>query len=192
MHTYGTGKRTSARDIAKGADKKLWMSEVEGTWGTGTDFTSMEPGSGIATRMVDDMRELEPSAWVFWQPIEDAIPQAAAGKNWGSIHVPFNCTAEDTLETCPIQTNTKFHTIRNFTHYIRPGDHFVKVDDPSSVAAVKQSGRAATVVHVNSGTSARVRDPRPLALRHGRVAGHRDPRGDERRRRARARARRSG
>ncbi|MEY9989079.1 O-glycosyl hydrolase [Streptomyces sp. V4I8] len=155
VHTYGTGQRTSARDIAKGADKKLWMSEVEGTWGTGTDYTGMEPGLGIATRMVDDMRELEPSAWVFWQPIEDSVPQTAAGKNWGSIHVPFNCTAEDTLETCPIRTNSKFHTIRNFTHYIRPGDHFVKVDDPSSVAAVRQNGRAATVVHVNSATSAR-------------------------------------
>ncbi|MDN0200165.1 glycoside hydrolase [Streptomyces sp. S.PNR 29] len=155
VHTYGTGMRTSARDIAKGADRKLWMSEVEGTWGTGTDFTGMEPGLGIATRMVDDMRELEPSAWVFWQPIEDSIPQAAAGKNWGSIHVPFNCTAEDTLETCPVRANSKFHTIRNFTHYIRPGDRFVKVDDASSVAAVRKSGRAATVVHVNSGTSAR-------------------------------------
>ncbi|MES5820251.1 RICIN domain-containing protein [Streptomyces sp. RG80] len=155
VHTYGTSQRTSARDIAKGADKPLWMSEVEGTWGTGTDFTSMEPGLGMATRMVDDMRELEPSAWVFWQPIEDAAPQAAAGKNWGSIHVPFDCTAEDTLETCPIRANSKFHTIRNFTHYIRPGDHFVKVDDTSSVAAVARSGRSATVVHVNGGTSAR-------------------------------------
>ncbi|MGW0710643.1 glycoside hydrolase [Streptomyces sp. NPDC002643] len=155
VHTYGTGMRTSARDIAKGADKKLWMSEVEGTWGTGTDFTSMEPGLGIATRMVDDMRELEPSAWVFWQPIEDSIPQAAAGKNWGSIHIPFNCTADDTLESCPIQANSKFDTIRNFTHHIRPGDHFVKVDDPSSVAAVKKNGRAATVVHINGGTTAR-------------------------------------
>jgi O-glycosyl hydrolase len=155
VHTYGTGLRTSARDIAKGADKKLWMSEVEGTWGTGTDYTGMEPGLGIATRMVDDMRELEPSAWVFWQPIEDAIPQTAAGKNWGSVHVPFDCTAEDTLQTCPVRTNSKFHTIRNFTHYIRPGDHFVKTDDPSGVAAVRGSGRGATVVHVNSGTSAR-------------------------------------
>lgn len=155
VHTYGTGMRTSARDIAKGADKKLWMSEVEGTWGTGTDFTSMEPGLGIATRMVDDMRELEPSAWVFWQPIEDSVPQAAAGKNWGSIHIPFHCTASDTLETCPIRANSKFDTIRNFTHHIRPGDRFVKVDDPSSVAAVRKNGRAATVVHINGGTTAR-------------------------------------
>ncbi|MEV1083266.1 RICIN domain-containing protein [Streptomyces sp. NPDC050211] len=155
VHTYGTGMRTSARDSAKAADKKFWMSEVEGTWGTGTDFTGMEPGLGIATRIVDDMRELEPSAWVLWQPVEDSIPQAQAGKNWGSIHIPFNCKSTDTPETCPIRTNTKFHTIRNFTHHIRPGDHFVKVDDRSSVAAVRGSGRGATVVHVNNGTTAR-------------------------------------
>ncbi|MFC0111918.1 RICIN domain-containing protein [Kibdelosporangium aridum] len=155
VHTYGTGMRTSARDIAKGADRKLWMSEVEGTWGTGTDFTNMEPGLGIATRIVDDMRELEPSAWVFWQPVEDAVPQAEAGKNWGSIHIPFTCKASDTPQTCPIRANTKFNTIRNFTHHIRPGDRFVAVNDPSSVAAVKKNGIGATVVHVNNTTAAR-------------------------------------
>ncbi|MBP2327955.1 O-glycosyl hydrolase [Kibdelosporangium banguiense] len=155
VHTYGTDMRTSARDIAKGADRNLWMSEVEGTWGTGTDFTGMEPGLGIATRIVEDMRELEPSAWVFWQPVEDSVPQAQAGKNWGSIHIPFTCTAADTPQTCPIRANTKFHTIRNFTHYIRPGDRFVKVDDPSSTAALKPHGVGATVVHVNNSTAAR-------------------------------------
>ncbi|MFF7311637.1 glycoside hydrolase [Streptomyces sp. NPDC008137] len=167
VHTYGTGMRTSARDSAKAADRPFWMSEVEGTWGSGTDFTGMEPGLGIATRVVEDIRELEPSAWVLWQPVEDSIPQAQAGKNWGSIHIPFNCTAKDTLESCPIRANTKFHTLRNFTHHIRPGDHFVKADDPSSVAAVRRSGRGATVVHVNSGTA-----PRAVTLdlsRFGRV-----------------------
>lgn len=156
VHTYGTGQRTSVRDIAKGAGEKLWMSEVEGTWGNGTtDYTGMEPGLGMATRMLEDIRELEPSAWVFWQPVEDSIPQQAAGKNWGSVHIPFNCTAADTLESCPIRTNTKFHTIRNFTHFVRPGDRFVKTDDPSTVAAVKRFGHGASVVHVNNGTAAR-------------------------------------
>lgn len=155
VHTYGTGGRTSVRDIAKGEDKRLWMSEVEGSFRSGTSYTSMEPGLGIATRIVDDLRELEPSAWVFWQPIEDTGPQQEGGGNWGSIHIPFDCPAWATLETCPIQTNTKFHTIRNFTHYLRPGDRVVAVDDPSSVAAVKPTGAAATVVHVNNGTSAR-------------------------------------
>ncbi|WP_258724924.1 RICIN domain-containing protein [Cellulomonas sp. NS3] len=158
VHTYGTGQRTTVRDIAKAEDKPLWMSEVEGSWGNGQDFESMVPGLGMADRIVDDLRELEPTAWVFWQPVEDYDNmkpggESAAGANWGSIQLPFDCTAEDTLETCPIYTNTKFDTVRNFTHFIEPGDRLVAVDDPASVAAVDDEG--ATVVHLNETTEAR-------------------------------------
>ncbi|GAA3465383.1 glycoside hydrolase [Saccharothrix longispora] len=159
VHTYGTGHRTSARDIAKGADKPLWMSEVDGTWGSGQSFTSVEPGLGIAQRIVDDMRELEPSAWLLWQAVEDHNPQAAAGKNWGAIQIPFDCPSNATPTTCPIRTNTKFNTIRNFTHFVRPGDHVVKVDNTSGLAAVSANGTSATVVHVNDTT-----EPRAVTL----------------------------
>ncbi|MGW2327532.1 RICIN domain-containing protein [Streptomyces sp. NPDC001700] len=160
VHTYGTGGRTSARDLAKAADKPLWMSEVEGDWGDGQSFTDMRPGLGLARQMVDDLRELEPKAWVFWQPVEDYDNmkpggESAKGGNWGSIQLPFSCTSKDTLETCPIRTNTKFDTARNFTHYIKPGDRLIKTDDTSSAAAVAKKGDAATVVHVNSATSGR-------------------------------------
>ncbi|HEX8348266.1 MAG TPA: glycoside hydrolase, partial [Actinoplanes sp.] len=154
VHTYGTGQRTAARDVAKAEQRPLWMSEVEGSWGN--DYTSMNSGLGMAQRIIDDIRELEPSAWVLWQPIEDAKNMVAEGNlQWGSIHVPFDCTATDTLATCPIRTNTKFDTIRNFTHYIRPGDRMVKVDDTSSLAALKRGGNGATVVHTNAGTQPR-------------------------------------
>ncbi|WP_305789887.1 glycoside hydrolase [Symbioplanes lichenis] len=160
VHTYGTGQRTTVRDIAKGERKPLWMSEVEGSWGAGQSFTSMEPGLGMAQHIVDDLRELEPSAWVFWQPVEDYDNmkpggESAAGANWGSIQLPFDCTAADTLATCPIYTNTKFDTVRNFTQYVRPGDKLVQVNDTSSVAAITRNGRGATVVHVNDGDEAR-------------------------------------
>ncbi|MGR3931806.1 RICIN domain-containing protein [Streptomyces sp. BRA346] len=160
VHTYGTGGRTSARDLAKAADKPLWMSEVEGDWGDGQSFTDMRPGLGLARQMVDDLRELEPKAWVFWQPVEDYDNmkpggESAKGGNWGSIQIPFSCTSKDTLKTCPIRTNTKFDTARNFTHYIKPGDRLIKTDDTSSAAAVSKKGNAATVVHVNSGAAER-------------------------------------
>src|SRR5665647_3936964 len=136
------------------------MSEVEGDWSgvVGLDLANMENGLGMATRMVDDLCELEPTAWVFWQPVEDYDNmkpggESALGANWGSIQIPFNCTAEDTLATCPIYTNTKFDTVRNFTHYIRPGDRLVAVNDPSSVAAVSETG--ASVVHINDTGEAR-------------------------------------
>jgi O-glycosyl hydrolase len=159
VHTYGTNQRTTVRDIAKGEQKPLWMSEVEGSWGDGQSFTDMAPGLGMAQHMVDDLRELEPSAWVFWQPVEDYNNmkpggESAAGANWGSIQIPFDCTAADTLRTCPIYTNTKFNTVRNFTHYVQPGDRLIKVGDTSSVAALSGGDRA-TVVHVNDTDSAR-------------------------------------
>ncbi|MDI6101818.1 RICIN domain-containing protein [Actinoplanes sp. NEAU-A12] len=151
VHTYGTGQRTSVRDIAKAEQKSLWMSEVEGSWGK--DFTSMDSGLGMAQRIIDDLRELEPTAWVLWQPVEDAKNMIAEGNlQWGAIHVPFDCGKNDTLATCPIQTNTKFDTIRNFTHYIRPGDRLVKVDGTRSVAAA--SKRGLTVVHSNPAVTA--------------------------------------
>ncbi|BBC34947.1 uncharacterized protein SGFS_062410 [Streptomyces graminofaciens] len=160
VHTYGTSQRTTVRDLAKGAGKPLWMSEVEGDWGDGQSFTDMRPGLGLAQRMVDDLRELEPKAWVFWQPVEDYDNmkpggESAKGGNWGSIQLPFSCTSKDTLKSCPIYTNTKFDTARNFTHYIKPGDRLIKTDDESSTAAVSRKGEKATVVHVNSTTEAR-------------------------------------
>ncbi|SDL44981.1 O-Glycosyl hydrolase [Glycomyces sambucus] len=150
VHTYGTGQRTSARDLAKAADLPLWMSEVEGSWTSGQDYESMENGIGIAARITDDLRELEPAAWVLWQPVEDV----AGGHSWGSIHLPFDCTAEDTLETCPIRVNTKYYTIQNFTHYIEPGDHVIATDDAATTAAVEADGKGANAVYTNSSDAA--------------------------------------
>ncbi|WP_030679817.1 RICIN domain-containing protein [Streptomyces cellulosae] len=160
VHTYGTGQRTTVRDLAKAADKPLWMSEVEGDWGDGQSFTDMRPGLGLAQQIVNDLRELEPSAWVFWQPVEDYDNmkpggESAKGGNWGSIQLPFSCTSKDTLESCPIFTNTKFDTARNFTHFIKPGDKLIKVNDTSSAAAVTANGKGVSLVHVNSTTAPR-------------------------------------
>ncbi|WP_405813960.1 RICIN domain-containing protein [Streptomyces sp. NBC_01390] len=160
VHTYGTGQRTTVRDLAKAADKPLWMSEVEGDWGDGQSFTDMRPGLGLAQQIVNDLRELEPQAWVFWQPVEDYDNmkpggESAKGGNWGSIQLSFSCKKTDTLASCPIYTNTKFDTARNFTHFIKPGDKLIKVDDTSSAAAVTKDGKGASLVHVNSTTAAR-------------------------------------
>ncbi|MEV7959478.1 glycoside hydrolase [Streptomyces sp. NPDC088141] len=160
VHTYNTGQRTSVRDLAKAAGKPLWMSEVEGDWGDGQSFTDMRPGLGLAQHIVNDLRELEPKAWVFWQPVEDYDNmkpggEFAKGGNWGSVQIPFSCTSADTLKTCPIYTNTKFDTARNFTHFIKPGDSLIKVDDTSSAAAVAKDGNGASLVHVNSTTAPR-------------------------------------
>ncbi|NKE62105.1 ricin-type beta-trefoil lectin domain protein [Lentzea sp. PSKA42] len=153
VHTYGQDRRTSARDIAKAAGKPLWMSEVDGSWGTGQNFTAMDSGLGIAARVIDDLRELEPSAWLLWQAIEDYDNMKPGGEtpngmNWGVVQIPFNCGPQDTLATCPARVNTKFHTLRNFTHYVKPGDRMIKVNTTTDVAAVRNT-ELKSVVHLN-------------------------------------------
>ncbi len=168
VHAYGTNDRVVARDIAKASDKPLWMSEVGGDWDhTGFNLVNIDNGIGLASHIVGDLRELEPSAWVFWQPVEDLYNmQKVENLNWGSIFVDFDCNADgnsvrrladgEADPSCQVMTNAKFNTARNFTHYIRPGDHLVPTNDDHTTAALPASGDGVTLVHVNAGDTDQV------------------------------------
>jgi len=173
VHTYGTNDRRRVRDLASSTDKPLWMSEVGGFWTgnpalgdstSGWDRSNITNGLGIASRMVNDLRELDPNAWVFWQPVEDTYKQEKADKGWGSIYVDFDCNYAGregysnrrindgaNLDTakCKVLTNQKYNTTRNFTHYIRPGDFLIQNNDPKTASALRSDGNGATLVHFN-------------------------------------------
>ena len=167
VHTYSTGGRHLARDIAKSAAKPLWMSEVEGNWGGDSwNPDAIENGLGIAQLVSSDLRELEPEAWVLWQPVEDLYNmEKVEKKNWGSVFIDFDCNAEgdsarrladgDADAGCHIRTNAKYNTLRNFTHYIEPGDQLVRVADNDTTAAIDGDGSGATLVHTNESDQAR-------------------------------------
>lgn len=172
VHTYGTEDRVRVRDIAKAAGKPLWMSEVEGDFSIegGFDTGDMANGLGMAMRVVEDLRELEPRAWVLWQPVEDRWHmELEADGNWGSVYVDLDCdadgrsarrvAADHTDPSCRVLTNTKFDTLRNFTHHVAPGDAQVAVDDAATTAFVRADGQGATLVHVNTS-----RDDRAVTL----------------------------
>lgn len=177
VHTYGTGGRLNVRDLAKQADTDLWMSEIEGNWVSGNDPINIENGLGIAGRINDDLRELEPKAWVLWQPVEDLYNMSSRGENanWGSIQIDFDCKpyTENGVQvwksvrrvadaggdstkapTCGVEVNSKFNTIRNFTKFIHEGDHLIPSNDTASTAAVRGDGSGATLVHTNTSSAA--------------------------------------
>lgn len=165
VHTYSTGDRNRVRDIAKAADKPLWMSEVEGNWGGDSwNPDSIENGLGIASRVSDDLRELEPSAWVLWQPVEDLYNmQLGEKKNWGSVFVDFDCNSEGNSvrrvadgaadPSCKVKINSKYNTLRNFTHYIVPGDRIIPTNNNKTTSALKANGNGLTMVHTNDSAS---------------------------------------
>ena len=162
VHSYSTTGRVVARDISKTSGTPLWMSEVEGDWdGTGVNNqTNIENGIGVSNQVIGDLRELEPSAWVLWQPVEDYYNMQKVEKlNWGSIMVDFDCNADgnsvrriadgEADPSCKIVTNSKYNTLRNFTHYILPGDHMIPSTDVETTSAIPSSGTGLTMVHVN-------------------------------------------
>ncbi|ABM07218.1 hypothetical protein AAur_3572 [Paenarthrobacter aurescens TC1] len=74
--------------------RSLNRSPALGDSTSGWNRSNITNGLGIAGRMVNDLRELEPDAWVFWQPVEDTYKQEKADKGWGSIYVDFDCNYE--------------------------------------------------------------------------------------------------
>src|SRR5699024_12478420 len=69
------------------------MSEVGGSWHSGFNPASIDNGLGIASRIQNDLRELEPTAWALWQPIEDLYNMQPQGEdsNSGAMYVDFDC-----------------------------------------------------------------------------------------------------
>ncbi|MFC7326178.1 glycoside hydrolase [Marinactinospora rubrisoli] len=150
VHTYSPTQRTGPRDIAKGADTPLWMSEVDlGPSGIPQDFTDIRPGLALSQRITGDIRELEPSAWVLWQAIEDYenMSPEHENMNWGLIQVDF--TTDDPAAE-PVRRNKKFYVMGNYSRFVEPGSHVIATDDADTLAAIDPTGRRVVVVHTNS------------------------------------------
>ncbi|MCM3659509.1 RICIN domain-containing protein [Georgenia satyanarayanai] len=176
VHTYGTGDRRVVRDLAKSADTRLWQSEIEGNWyNNGFNPAAIENGLGIAERIQSDLRELEPGAWVLWQPVEDLYNMESTGENlnWGSVFIDFDCApGEDgvwrsarrvadadgdlsQVPECEIIVGSKFAAVQHFTHYIEPGDRIIATDSTAATAAVSEDDESVTLVYRNTAAEAR-------------------------------------
>ncbi|MFH8836868.1 RICIN domain-containing protein [Streptomyces sp. NPDC017868] len=154
VHTYNTGGRAAVRDIAKGESTSLWMSENDLGGSVGQSFTDMRPGLDLAGKITTDIRELEPSAWVLWQAVEDYenMTPERENSNWGLIQTDF--TPADAA-TEPLRKNKKYWTMAQYSRFVRPGAHVIATDDPDTLAAIRPNGQGLVLVHVNRGGTAR-------------------------------------
>ncbi|MBV7504430.1 RICIN domain-containing protein [Bacillus sp. sid0103] len=156
VHTYGTGERTGARDIAKGADKRLWMSEVDLSVG-GQNHEDIKTGLAISERIQADIQQLEPEAWVLWQAVEDEVnmrPEHENG-NWGLLQVDF--AAKD-FSDFKIYKNKKYYAMGNYSKFIRPGDQFINSNNNNTLAAIDSKNDSVVVVYTNSSTEQKAVD----------------------------------
>ncbi len=136
VHSYAGSKRAELRTLATSKGKRLWQSESGPLSVTLAD--DVEAALFMAGRIITDLKELQPEAWIDWQVADPA-------RNWASFAVNDSQQSFTLLK--------RFYMHAGFSRYIRPGATFIRVDNADMVAAQAADGSQMTVV-VRNGNSA--------------------------------------
>jgi hypothetical protein len=129
-HSYSGSARTQLANLANSYSKALWMSEYGDNDATGLT---------MSRRILDDMKNLRPTAWVYWQAVDNA-------GGWGFLRNPL----QDEITT-GYTTNEKYYVMGNYSKFIRPGYQFIAINDANSLAAYDASSGTLVIVTTNSG-----------------------------------------
>ncbi|HVY40912.1 MAG TPA: glycoside hydrolase, partial [Polyangia bacterium] len=138
-HSYSGGatSRANLRALATSKGKRLWQSESGPLSVTLADAT--DAALFMAGRIITDLRDLQPQAWIDWQ-VGDP------GASWQSIVLD-----ESKQSWAPVK---RFYMHAGFSRYIRPGATLLAVNGPDMVAALAPGGASVAVVVRNGDTSA--------------------------------------
>lgn len=160
VHSYETATQTGVRDIARANGIRLWMSENDTPLDKEPeDFASIGSALALAAHIVQDLKRLEPAAWIFWQAVEDlSARDGGAGSNWGLLKADLRSPARGPH---PVHITRKYWAMAQFSRYIRPGYRLIPIDDPDTAAALSADGRTLVLVNVNAGIVPRRLDPPP-------------------------------
>jgi galactan endo-1,6-beta-galactosidase len=118
--------------------KRLWQSEYGD--GDGSGYT-------MANSIIQDIRGLNPSAWVYWQPVEPDVKE----NGWGLINANYIDTGDQKKEhadTPFVRVNRKFFIYGQFTRYLRPGFHIIDISEPNSIAGYDATSRKLVIITV--------------------------------------------
>jgi O-glycosyl hydrolase len=136
-HSYAGSRRNELATFASSKGKRLWQSESGPLNQTLADDAAA--ALFMAGRIITDLRDLKPNAWIDWQVGDPA-------RSWATF------TLNDSAQSfAPLK---RFYMHAGFSRYIRPGAVFVDVDNPDMVAAVSPDAHSLTLVVRNGDTSA--------------------------------------
>lgn len=155
-HTYGGSKRTELKDTAIKANKNLWMSEVDGSSTAGSNAGQMGAALWFASRITQDCNDLNCSAWIMWQLIDNHISsQGYNGKKdsgMPNINGGFWGVAVADHDKNDIILTKKYYAFGQYSRYIRPGMIMLK-SSSSTLAAYDKENKQLVIVAVNTSGS---------------------------------------
>ena len=136
VHSYAGTRRAELYELVTSLGLRLWQSESGPLGQSISDDT--EAALFMAGRIIEDLRELKPAAWIDWQSGDPS-------RSWASF------TLNDAQQSyAPLK---RFYMHAGFSRYIRPGATFVEVDHPDMVAAVSPDASSLTLVIRNADPS---------------------------------------
>ena len=135
-HTYSGSNvdRAHLASLVRQAGIPLWMSE------TGSGGSGIGGNLALAQRLIDDMRYIQPEAWIDWQYMEEANDQ------WCTIRGSF--------------ANQTYNKVKNYyvrqqcSRFIKRGYDIVTSLCPQSLAAVSSGRDTLVLVVLNEGAKA--------------------------------------
>lgn len=135
-HTYHGTKsdRKQLANLAKRAGIPLWMSEV-GAGGSG-----IGGNLALAQKLFDDIRYLQPVAWIDWQVMEEWNDQ------W--------CTVTGSFADQTFSRNKNYYVRQQCSRFIPGGYNIIASDCDRSLAAMNADGDTLVLVVLNEGTKA--------------------------------------
>lgn len=135
-HTYQASNADRARLalLAHQAGKPLWMSE------TGSGGNGIGGNLSLAQRLIDDMRYIQPEAWIDWQYMEEANDQ------W--------CTVRGSFANQTYAKVKNYYVRQQCSRFIRRGYDIVTSLCPQSLAAVNAARDTLVLVLLNEGAKA--------------------------------------
>ena len=135
-HTYSGNNVDRARfcQLAHQTGKPYWMSEV-GAGGSG-----IGGNLSLAQKLFDDMRYIQPEAWIDWQYMEEANDQ------W--------CTIRGSFADQTYQKVKNYYVRQQCSRFIKGGYDIVTSPCPQSLAAVNAERDTLVLVLLNEGSRA--------------------------------------
>ena len=132
-HTYSGSNVDRARlaQLAHQSGKPLWMSE------TGSGGSGISGNLALAQRLLDDMRYLQPEAWIDWQYMEEGNDQ------W--------CTVRGSFANQTYQRVKNYYVRQQCSRFILRGYDIVTSPCPQSLAAVSADRDTLVLVALNEG-----------------------------------------
>ncbi|MES2745436.1 MAG: glycoside hydrolase [Bdellovibrionota bacterium] len=127
-------KSKEALRISAG-EKRIWVSDH-------SDGES--DGMSLATSIVEDIRSMKATAWIYGQPVDTMSSRGLVLSNFDMSD------AEEGVRGRPIGISVKHYILAQFSRFIRPGQQIIGGSDDKSLLAYDAESQRLSVVILNT------------------------------------------